>query len=145
MSRSTRLSTAAHILLYLEQADEDRVKINDIAKSALVHPSRLRQICSMLVQGGFLKSFKGAKGGIQANRAPEDISLFDLCACIQDTNFFALTPHQADPKSPTGAAINSIISVLYKDFNDKFIEYLKQVSIADLKEMAMTGLAQGRN
>lgn len=58
MSRSTRLSTAAHILIYLEQVGQARVRIDDIAENAGVHPSRLRQICSLLVQGVFSNRIK---------------------------------------------------------------------------------------
>ena len=102
MSRSTRLSTAAHILMYLAWNEGDRVRIDDIAKSANVNPSRLRQLCSLLAQGGFIKSFKGAKGGIEASVPPEEVTLLDLCICIDDLNFFALTPHDANKEDPIG-------------------------------------------
>ena len=134
MSRSTRLSTAAHIMMYLAWNEGDRVRIDDIAKSANVNASRLRQLCSMLAQGGFIRSFKGAGGGIEMCIPPDQITLLDLCICIDDLNFFALTPHEANPKDPIGAAVAPILDQLYEDYNNIFKEYLKATSIMDLIE-----------
>ncbi|CAM2067322.1 Rrf2 family transcriptional regulator [Sulfidibacter corallicola] len=138
MSRSTRLSTAAHIMMYLAWNEGDRVRIDDIAKSANANPSRLRQLCSQLAQGGYIKTYKGAKGGIEAVCPPDQVSLLDLCVCIEDLNFFALTPHKANKKCPIGAAIAPTLSRLYTDYNNIFREYLKATTIMDLIEMADT-------
>jgi len=132
MSRSTRLSTAAHIMMYLAWNEGDRVRIDDIAKSANVNPSRLRQLCSLLAQGGYIKSFKGAKGGIESSMPPDQISLLDLCICIDDLNFFALTPHDANKEDPIGSAVAPILQQLYDDYNNIFKEYLKATTIMDL-------------
>lgn len=136
MSRSTRLSTAAHILMYLAWNEGDRVKIDDIAKSANVNPSRLRQLCSQLTQAGYIQSFKGAKGGIRLGCPPESITLMDLCLAIDDMNFFALIPHNASKTCPIGAVIGRILDKLYSDYNDMFKDYLNATSIMDLIEMA---------
>jgi len=136
MSRSTRLSTAAHIMMYLAWNEGDRVRIDDIAKSANANPSRLRQLCSMLTQAGFINSFKGAKGGIELACPPEKISLYDLCLAIDDLNFFALTPHGANNACPIGATIGGILQRLYKDYNNIFTEYLKATSVMDLLDMS---------
>ena len=132
MSRSTRLSTAAHIMMYLAWNEGDRVRIDDIAKSANVNPSRLRQLCSLLAQGGYIKSYKGAKGGIEACIPPDQVSLLDLCVCIEDLNFFALTPHDANTHCPIGATVAPILDNLYRDYNNIFKEYLKATTIMDL-------------
>lgn len=139
MSRSTRLSTAAHIMMYLAWNEGDRVRIDDIAVSAAVNPSRLRQLCSLLAQAGYIQSFKGAKGGIKLACAPDKITLMDLCVAIQDLNFFALTPHRANKKCPIGAVIGSILDQLYEDYNNIFKEYLRATSIMDLIEMSQDG------
>ena len=138
MSRSTRLSTAAHIMMYLAWNEGDRVRIDDIAKSANVNPSRLRQLCSMLAQGGYIRSFKGAKGGIEMSCPPDQVTLLDLCICIEDLNFFALTPHQANKKDPIGAAVVPILHQLYEDYNNIFKEYLKATTIMDLLESSQS-------
>jgi len=138
MSRSTRLSTAAHIMMYLAWNEGDRVRIDDIAKSAAVNPSRLRQLCSQLAQAGYIQSYKGAKGGIRLGCPPEDITLMDLCIAIDDMNFFALTPHQASKTCAIGSVIGGILNNLYEDYNNIFKEYLNATSIMDLIEMANT-------
>lgn len=136
MSRSTRLSTAAHIMMYLAWNEGDRVRIDDIAKSANVNPSRLRQLCSQLTQAGFIKSYKGARGGIKIAVEPSSISLMDLCVAIDDMNFFALLPHQASKTCPIGSVVGGILGNLYEDYNNMFKEYLNATSIMDLIEMA---------
>ena len=136
MSRSTRLSTAAHIMMYLAWNEGDRVRIDDIAVSANANPSRLRQLCSLLAQAGIIRSFKGAKGGIELAVPPEQISLYDLCLAIDDLNYFALTPHRANGECPIGATIGSILDRLYQDYNNIFTEYLRATSVMDLLEMS---------
>ncbi len=136
MSRSTRLSTAAHIMIYLAWNEGDRVRIDDIAKSADVNPSRLRQLCSQLAQGGFVKTYKGAGGGIEARCPPDQVTLWDLCLCIDDLNFFALTPHKTNKDCPIGAAVAPTLKQLYSDYNNIFSEYLKATTIMDLLESA---------
>lgn len=136
MSKSTRLSTAAHILIYLEQVGQARVRIDEIAENAGVHPSRLRQICSLLVQGGVLKSYKGARGGIRPILPPEEVSLFDLSRCLGDLQFFALSPHEPNPNSFIGTAVNQAVSEVYSEFNEKVTEELKSTTIAGLMELA---------
>ena len=136
MSRSTRLSTAAHIMMYLAWNEGDRVRIDDIAKSANANPSRLRQLCSLLAQAGYIRSYKGAKGGIEAACPPDQVSLFDLCVSIDDLNFFALTPHEANHDCPIGAVIAPILDRLYDDYNNIFKEYLQATTIMDLIEMS---------
>jgi len=136
MSRSTRLSTAAHIMMYLAWNEGDRVRIDDIAVSANVNPSRLRQLCSLLAQAGYIQSFKGAKGGIQLACPPEKITLMDLCLAIDDMNFFALTPHRASKACAIGAVIGEILDRLYEDYNNIFKEYLNATSVMDLIEMS---------
>ena len=134
MSRSTRLSTAAHIMMYLAWNEGDRVRIDDIAKSAAANPSRLRQLCSLLAQGGYIRTYKGAKGGIEATCPPDEVSLLDLCICIDDLNFFALTPHEANQDDPIGSAVGPVLQQLYDDYNNIFKEYLKATTIMDLIE-----------
>ncbi len=136
MSRSTKLATAAHIMMYLAWNEGDRVRIDDIAKSANANPSRLRQLCSQLSQGGYIRTYKGAKGGIEAVMAPDKVSLLDLCVCIEDLNFFALTPHEANRKDPIGKVIAPTLARLYDDYNNIFREYLKATTIMDLIDMA---------
>jgi len=132
MSRSTRLSTAAHVMMYLAWHQGERVRIDDIAVSANVNPSRLRQLCSMLAQGGFIRSFKGSGGGVELAHPPDEITLLDLCICIDDLNFFALTPHAGNDKCAVGAAISPVLSRMYRDFNQQFQNYLKKISVMDL-------------
>lgn len=136
MSRSTRLSTAAHIMMFLAWNEGDRVRIDDIAKSANVNPSRLRQLCSQLAQAGYIESFKGAKGGITLALPPENITLMDLCLATDDMNFFALTPHHANRVCPIGSVVGAVLNNLYEDYNNIFKEYLNATSVMDLIEMA---------
>ncbi len=132
MSRSTRLSTAAHVMMYLAWYEGERVRIDDIAVSAKVNPSRLRQLCSMLAQGGFIHSYKGAGGGVELAHPPDRVTLLDLCVCIDDLNFYTLTPHTANPDCAIGAKIQPILTGLYEDFNQQFQDHLRGITIMDL-------------
>lgn len=135
MSRSTKLATAAHIMMYLAWNEGDRVRIDEIAASANANPSRLRQLCSQLSQGGYIRTYKGAKGGIEAAVPPDQVSLMDLCICVEDMNFFALTVHDANMEDAIGGRIGDVLLRLYDDYNNIFREYLRATTIMDLLEM----------
>ena len=130
-------------MMYLAWNEGDRVRIDDIAKSANANPSRLRQLCSLLAQAGFIRSYKGAKGGIELAVSPDKISLYDLCLACEDLNFFALTPHRASKTCAIGKTIGKVLDRLYVDYNNIFTEYLRATSVMDLLEMTNEENAAG--
>jgi len=132
MSRSTRLSTAAHILFFLEKNPGKRVKIDDIAKTTRIHPSRLRQICSLLVQRGLVRSFKGARGGIEAHPAAKKVNFYELAQCVDDTNFFTLTLHEPEPSSKLGVSIVANLTKYFKDCEKQVIYFMKNTKVLDM-------------
>ena len=145
MSRSTRLATTAHIMVYLAFHEGSRVRIDDVAKSIQANPSRLRQLCGLLSQAGFIRTYKGARGGIRAVFSPADVSLLDLSRCLEEMNFFSLSPHQTNKKCPIGSTIHPVISKLYQGFNEAFQQQLKATTIQDLVELAQSeARGQGR-
>ena len=85
---------------------------------------------------GYIHTYKGAKGGIEAAMPPDQVSLMDLCVCIDDMNFFALTVHDANMNDAIGGKIGGILLNLYEDYNNIFREYLRQTTIMDLLEMS---------
>lgn len=86
--------------------------------------------------GGILKSYKGARGGIRATRPPEKVSLYDLSSCLGDLHFFALSPHDPNPHSFIGTAVNQTVQEVYGRFNEQIAESLKTTTIAELMELA---------
>jgi len=132
MSRSTRLSTAIHILLYLAEHQQERVRIRDICSTLKAHPSRLRQITSLLVHCGVLRSSKGAKGGISIAKPISQINLLDLSRCLDETHLFSPSTHEVVSDSSFGQRVNRIVKGLYESYNQECQSKLKATTLAEL-------------
>lgn len=60
MKYYSRLSIAAHLLVYIYLSEESCVSSSDIAVSIKTNPSYIRQLMSKLKAAGLLKSMCGA-------------------------------------------------------------------------------------
>lgn len=59
------------------------IRIADIAKSQAIPPRFLEGILHQLKQGGLLRSVRGARGGYELARGPEEVSVGDLIRLIE--------------------------------------------------------------
>lgn len=59
------------------------IRIADIAQSQAIPPRFLEGILHQLKQGGLLRSLRGARGGYELARDPQEISVGDLIRLIE--------------------------------------------------------------
>ena len=77
--RLTRFTDySLRVLIYLGQNNQNSVTINQISESYDISKNHLMKVVSNLTRLKFVIAQRGPGGGIQLNRAPEDISLNDL-------------------------------------------------------------------
>jgi Rrf2 family protein len=75
---------AVHGLLFLAMRERDEVVlVSDIAKAQNLPESYLAKVFQSLARAGLLKSFRGAKGGFQLGRLPEEITLRDVTLAVE--------------------------------------------------------------
>jgi Rrf2 family protein len=80
----TRETDYAIRCVHFLSSRHDRTLIVDrIAEQMCIPKTFLAKILQKLVKAGIVKSFRGAKGGCQLTRGPEDITLLDVIEAIQ--------------------------------------------------------------
>lgn len=77
--RLTRFTDySLRVLIYLGQNNESRVTINQISEAYDISKNHLMKVVSNLTRLKIVAAQRGPGGGIQLNRAPEDIGLDEV-------------------------------------------------------------------
>ena len=84
MLRITKQADYGIVLLTRMAGDPDRLhSANEMAAEAgLPHPI-VSKVLKLLVRGGVLSSHRGVKGGYTLNRAPQEITVFDIVTVLE--------------------------------------------------------------
>lgn len=67
----------------LETGRHDRISAREIAARQELSPSFVGKIVSTLARAGILETLRGAAGGVQLGRPPEDITVLDVVQAVQ--------------------------------------------------------------
>lgn len=96
VSRKTEYGLRAMVALALMSGTDRPIPLREVAESESIPDPFLDQIMAKLRRAGFVKSVRGAGGGYQLSRPPEDISVGELVrvlegslapiGCISDTD-----------------------------------------------------------
>jgi len=74
---------AVRAILYLAQLDPNkRAATSKVAEAQHIPPSFLAKIISQLSIAGLLQTSRGARGGVNLAREPEDVSLLEVIEAI---------------------------------------------------------------
>lgn len=77
--RLTRFTDySLRVLIYLGQNTQNRVTIHQISEAYDISKNHLMKVVSNLTRLGIVVAQRGPGGGIQLNRAPEDINLREV-------------------------------------------------------------------
>jgi Rrf2 family nitric oxide-sensitive transcriptional repressor len=77
--RLTRFTDySLRVLIYLGQNNESRVTIHQVSEAYDISKNHLMKVVSNLTRLKIVSAQRGPGGGIQLNRAPEDISLNEI-------------------------------------------------------------------
>jgi len=63
------------ILMYLALKGDDLVRVSEIAERFDISRNHLLKVVRNLARGGFIKSYRGKRGGIELGRGPKDINV----------------------------------------------------------------------
>jgi len=74
---------ALRLLIFLCDADEQRVSIADVAAAQRISRSHLMKIANELANHGFIEATRGRGGGIRLARPAESINLGDVIAVTE--------------------------------------------------------------
>lgn len=101
--------------------------IISISKKMGISKIYLEQVFAILKRANLVNSIKGSQGGYQLNRAPRNITVYDILSVIELT---LMEPSQSESNvEEFDRAINSLI---YKPLDEQVFSFLKSITLEDL-------------
>ena len=131
MKRNSRLSSMLHILVHMA-ADQDKAMTSEqLAGFVNTNAVVVRRAFSGLREAGIVASARGHGGGWHLARAPETISLAEICEALGES----LLPFGTEPEAPGCLVEQAVIGALddFRRVAEKLLaEKLGRVSLADI-------------
>lgn len=129
ISTKGRYALAAAISMAQQHNNGEFITVFSISEKLGISKIYLEQVFSLLKRGGLVISVKGAQGGYQLSRAPEQITVFELLSAVEGSLFEGAEETVAS-KSPD---IEKAMRLTVFDKLDKSVEAaLSQVTLDDL-------------
>jgi Rrf2 family protein len=109
-------------------------RIKSIAESHNIQPRFLVQVLLQLKTHGLVRSVRGASGGYVLSRDPEQISLADILAAVDERDNVPLRRNK-EKKEPSSTAVHVLRSV-WKELQAEQQRFLANLSLVDLLRRA---------
>jgi Rrf2 family cysteine metabolism transcriptional repressor len=127
VSAKAEYACIAMIELAANHGEPQPVRVKSIAEAHGIPLRFLIQILLQLKGAGLVVSIRGASGGYQLARAPEEISVADIINLMDRTSSGART--EAEPRSSPAARA---IRTLWKQIQQQEQRLLEEATLADL-------------
>ncbi len=134
MQISQKCSVAIHCLIFLrEYGDVGNVTSGLLARSTGCNPVIIRSTISSLRKAGIV-TVKPGVGNIRLAKAPEEITLLDLCDALEPSCFRRLMgvhPHPS-PLCPVGRNIRQVLEQPYQKIQADLRASLGSVNLEEI-------------
>jgi Rrf2 family protein len=129
------MTIAVHALAWLALAQRQGHEVltsSQVAASVNTNPVIIRRCLGDLRRAGLVSVSHGAGAGWSLARAPEEISLLEVCDAVGQEPPFGL--HHAEPnlECPVGRGIRPALSQVYGEIEKAMRRELTLVSVADV-------------
>ena len=130
MRLSTRSRYGTRLLLDMAQNyGNDPIKIGDIAKRQNISVKYLEQIIRPLKRANYIKSFRGLRGGYILSKSPDQITVGEIVALLENGSF--LTPCSDNPKL-CSRSDECLTRHVWMEASRVLFDCFNQVTLADL-------------
>jgi Rrf2 family protein len=127
ISAKAEYACVAMLELAANRSDSQPVRVKEIAKAHSIPLRFLVQILLQLKGAGLVASIRGAAGGYQLARAPQDISLADVVNVIDR----APPPRVEAAPLPSSSTVQAVRTV-WREIQAEEQRMLERVTLADL-------------
>ena len=132
LSAKGRYAIAA--MTYIGRKGKDAcVPVINISESLDISKIYLEQVFSLLKRGALVRSVKGAQGGYQLNRDPNDITMMDILASIE-LGLFEKTKATVDKSA--SEIDQAMTSMVFNPLDQAVSDMLSSVSLKEMIEAA---------
>ena len=140
MKLSTRSRYGTRLLLDMAQHyDQGPIQLGEIAKRQDISVKYLEQIIIPLKKAHYVLSVRGPKGGHFLARPPEEITLGEIVALLEEGPSLVECSEHAEVCERSGSCPTRLI---WKEVAQAMFDKLGAITLADLAERARAG-AQG--
>ena len=134
MINNSRYSVAIHSLMMIAAFEGQRkITSNFIAESTGMNPVTIRKVFSRLKEAGLIL-IKPGPGGAKLAMAPQNMTLLDIYAAVEDSSFSELFHFSQNNSAwcPVGRHINNILTGRFENVAEVIRKQLSSVTLLDL-------------
>ena len=133
MMISTKGRYALRIMVDLAQHDgEMPVSVREIAQRQDISGKYMEQIISVLTRSGLLRSVRGAQGGYELARAPEDITICDIITAAEGPIALVDCLLEGEKAAHCARASECVTRGIWEKVCDSINDVLASITLADL-------------
>lgn len=134
MKLSTRSRYGARLLLDMAQHyQQGPIQLGEIAKRQEISVKYLEQIIIPLKRANYVLSVRGPKGGHSLARPPEEITLGEIVALLEEGSSLARCSEHADVCSRSGTCLTRLV---WQEAAQALFDKLSSITLADLAQRA---------
>lgn len=134
MRLNTKCSIALHCLIFIfEYENEIKVTSELLSKSTGCNSAAIRNILNVLQKAGLISVVRGI-GGAHLNRAPEEITVWDVYYALEPDgleNFVGFHQNPSD-RCPVGKRITSVLKKPYSKIGEAVKITMEQITLRQL-------------
>ena len=133
MKISTKGRYALRLMIDLAMTQtEEPVRLKDIAERQGISVKYLEQIISILAKAGYVKSARGAAGGYQLKRKPEEYTVGMILRLTEGS--LAPVPCVEDTEQNCERSGSCVTAKIWKKMNDAVNDVVDGITLQDLVE-----------
>jgi Rrf2 family protein len=134
---STKSRYGTRMLVDMAQRyNQGPIQLGEIAKRQDISVKYLEQIIIPLKKAQYVKSVRGPKGGHILAKPPEEITLAEIVALLEEVSSLVECTENAEVCTRSDTCPTRLI---WKEASEAMFERLKSITLADLAKNAQTG------
>jgi Rrf2 family protein len=135
MAANSRLTIGAHVLAWLalaQRTGRERLTSDEVAASVNTNPVIVRRSLGALHRAGLVDVRRGAGAGWSLARGPDEITLADVYAAVEDEPLFGM--HRSEPNldCPVGRGIRPALAQIYSGVERTLRDELRRTTVTDV-------------
>ena len=129
ISSRGRYALAAVISMARQFNSGEYITVISISENLGISKIYLEQVFALLKKADIVSATKGAQGGYQLTRPPEQITVLDILQAVE-LSLFEMTQDTVPEKAPDIEA--ALRSTIFNELDEKLKDFLRSITIADL-------------
>ncbi|MGI5985020.1 MAG: Rrf2 family transcriptional regulator [Clostridiales bacterium] len=128
LSAKGRYALAAAISMAEQYSSGEPLTVISISEKLGISKVYLEQVFALLKRGGIVNSIKGAQGGYQFTRTPQNITMLDILSAVE----FSLSEPAEDTVSKNAPEIEVALKYSFAKIDNALKITMESITLSDL-------------